>query len=163
MGLAAPTSRNVSEIEGSAATPMHLLQDVHVRDLSLGPVDRCPAPEGFVERPTQVALRTPDDLRSRVAGVAAAALAETATNAVATWAMVYHAGRDSLGRLVSRSLDVYVEPTVLRDVLAEVVAVMATDDEHGRRADDRAGGGERMPCRAAAEGRRLVAGRQRSL
>ena len=111
-----------------AAGLMLLLQDVHVRDLTLGAVITGPDPEGPVDTLAQVALRAPEELRPRLAGAAAAAMAATGANAVGSWAMVDHAGEDSLARLISVALHTCIEPSVIAASFAEGVAVLIAND-----------------------------------
>ena len=117
------------EADTAAAGLMLLLQDVRVRDLTLAAVVCGPEPEGPVDTLARVALRAPDDFRPRLAGAAAAALAATGANAVASWAMVEHAGDDSLALLIGEALHHCLEPSIIAETFSDAVAVMIANDD----------------------------------
>jgi hypothetical protein len=109
---------------GAAAELMWLLQEVHVRDWALAHL--CldgPDPAG-VEVLVQLARTAPERLRARLAGAAAAALYAGAQSSVAIWAMLDHAGQDSLARLVAASLDSCLPPAALREAISDALPVL---------------------------------------
>jgi hypothetical protein len=101
-----------------------LLQQVDVRDWTLAHL--CtpdPDPAG-IDLLVDLAVAAPDDLRPRLAGAAAAALYASSASSVAVWALLDHAGDDSLARLIAASLDACLPPTALQEVLAEALPVV---------------------------------------
>ena len=107
---------------------MQLLQDVHVRDLTLGNIIANQSPEFLVGALGHVAVRTPEDLLPRVAGAAAAASAAMGTSSVRTWCLVDHAGDDSLAALVSTAMSRGVHPKDLQEVFTTAVRVLHDDE-----------------------------------
>jgi hypothetical protein len=98
------------------------LQDVNVRDWVIADLASDPVDHGPVDALVGAALAAPDDLRPRVAGAAAAVLYAVGDSPVGVWAMLDHAGDDSLAQLVAVGLDCCTPPTVLREVFDEARA-----------------------------------------
>lgn len=94
-------------------------QHVHVRDFvlcSLAAVDT--GPDALVDVVVQTALRAPEDLRPRLAGMAAALLAACGVSSIPASCLADLAGDDSLAQLVSASISSAVPPQVLREMFA---------------------------------------------
>lgn len=94
-------------------------QHVHVRDFvlcSLAAVDT--GPDALVDVVVQSALRAPEDLRPRMAGMAAALLAACEASSIPASCLADLAGEDSLAQLVSSSISRAVPPRVLREMFA---------------------------------------------
>ena len=87
--------------------------------LAVDPPDRA-----AIETLVQIALSAPDDLRPRLAGAAAAVTYAVGDNPVAVWALLDHAGDDSLAQLVAASIDTCTPPDVLREVFADALQVI---------------------------------------
>ena len=112
-----------------------LLQDVNVRDHVLCTV-ALPSPESVkVDAIVATALVAPAKLQPRLAGTAAALLYATGTDSVGVWAMVDHAGDDSLALLVAQAMFNFVPPTEFRKVLecarVEVTQRIQEDAQRG--------------------------------
>ena len=126
--LAAACDRALSILQGSPvptaaerADVTLLLQEVNVRDFAIAHLAVEPPDRGAIEVLAQIALSAPDDLRPRVAGAAAAVSYAIGDNPVAVWALLDHAGDDSLAQLVAASIDTCMPPTVLREVFTEAL------------------------------------------
>lgn len=134
LGLGQACDRALALIAGNAGTRLTepvraelcwLLQQVDVRDWILAHLcTPAPDPAG-IDLLVDLALGAPDELRPRLAGAAAAALYASSASSVAVWALLDHAGDDSLARLVAASLDACLPPTALQKVLAEALPVVA--------------------------------------
>lgn len=126
--LAAACRRALSVLQGSPvptdeerADITLLLQEVNVRDFAIAHLAVEPPDRGAIEVLSQIALSAPDDLRPRLAGAAAAVTYAVGDNPVAVWALLDHAGDDSLAQLVAASIDTCMPPTVLRGVFTEAL------------------------------------------
>ena len=113
-----------SAADGGAADLAMLmigLQDVTVRDWVISNL-ATGSERALVDTLVRAALAAPNDLRPRIAG--AAALYAMGDSSVGVWALVDHAGDDSLAGLVAASLDFCIPPTELRTVFADAAAVI---------------------------------------
>ena len=72
----------------------------------------------------QLALGTPDALRPRVAGSAAAALYAAAGTSIGVWALIEHAENDTLASLTASALDSCLPPSALQKVLATALPLL---------------------------------------
>lgn len=117
---------NTSAEDGGAADLAMLmvgLQEVMVRDWVISTL-ATGTERALVDTLVRAALAAPDDLRPRIAGAAAAALYAMGDSSVGVWALVDHAGDDSLAGLVAASLDYCIPPTELRTVFTDAAAVI---------------------------------------
>ena len=126
--LAAACRRALEVLQGSSVPTVAeradvalLLQEVTVRDFTIAKLACDPVDRGAIETLVQIARSVPEDLRPRLAGAAAAVTYAIGDNPVAVWALLDHAGEDSLAQLVAAGIDTCMPPTVLREVLAEAL------------------------------------------
>ena len=112
------------DVPADQAAVMHLLQDVQVRDITLATIIDRKDRESLVAALIDVALRTPTELRPRIAGAASAASAALGDSSVRTWAMVDLAEDDSLADLVAQAMVSMVNPRELRRIFSDAVEMM---------------------------------------
>ena len=102
------------------------VQDVQVRDWVLAHLAATETPHlAQVQRLVDAALRAPAHLRPVVAGTASAALALAGDDPVGVWAMVDHAGDDSLAALIAESMLACLPPDAFREVFTDAGQVLS--------------------------------------
>ena len=112
------------DVPADQVAVMQLLQDVQVRDIALASIIDRDDRESLAAALIDVVLRTPDELRPRIAGAAAAASAALGDSSVRTWAMVDLAEDDSLADLVAQAMVSMVNPRELRRIFKDAVEMM---------------------------------------
>ncbi len=113
------------------------MQDVRIRDLVLCRVAEAElGQELLVDAVVHVALSSPDQLRPRLAGAAAALLAAIQGNSIAAECLIDLAAGDSLAELTAASVRALVPPSALRavlvaakpEVLAQLISANQVED-----------------------------------
>jgi hypothetical protein len=117
------------------ATVQLAAQDLGVRDWLLSNAVQ-PGCEQFIEALAQVALTATDALRPRVSGLAAAALLATNPSTVPASCLLEHAGEDSLGELVRRSIAYGLHPKEIRETFISALPQTTTQLETKEQVDD---------------------------
>jgi hypothetical protein len=90
--------------------------DVHVRDYILGHLVAHEDNKDLVDAITDIALRSSTEVRPRMCGTAAAALAATQCSTVPARCLAELADSDSLGRLVMAGITAGFPPNSLGDI-----------------------------------------------
>ena len=113
-----------SDVSDDQAGVMHLLQDVKVRDITLASIIDNDQREPLVSALIDVALRTPEELRPRIAGAAGAASAALGDSSVRTWCLLDLADDDSLAVLVRHTVRYMVNPEQIRGLFRGALNIM---------------------------------------
>ncbi len=98
--------------------------DVRARDYVLGQVVSSDDPEPFVEVITDTALRSSKEVRARMCGTAAAALAATECSTVPASCLAELAGNDSLAELVKAGISTGFSPASLSEIFRDALPIV---------------------------------------